>query len=147
MPLGDVMVHSATPVSTTDGEAATWVEGEPDEDRTAGPAFDCFYMEGRGASEQPAIPRGRRKVEQPTILYEPERDDGSVIHLVAEDEIVIDPGDDDGLWAVFGGAGQTVTVGEEEVPGVLFQVDGDPEPFQPPGEVIGYEARLKRVVD
>lgn len=145
MSLGDVTVHLATPVLTT--AADNWVEGEPDEIRKAGSAFDCLYLHGRGASEQPALPRGRRKVEQPTIIYEYERLDGSAIQLVAEDEIVIDPADDEGVWAVLGGSGQVVKVGEDEVPGVLFQVDGDPEPFQRPGEVIGYEARLKRVVD
>jgi hypothetical protein len=146
--LGDVTVHTATPILTTTSEDEdTWVEGEPDETTSFGVVFDCFYMHGRGATEQPAVPRGRRKVEGPTIIYESERDDGSIVQLVAEDEVVIDPGDDEGIWAVLGGEGQTVKVGNEEIPGVRFQVDGDPEPFQPPGEVLGFQARLKRVVD
>jgi hypothetical protein len=141
MPLGDVMVHLATPIeTTTDGN---WEEGEPDEIRAPVEPFDCFYMQGRGASETPNVPRGRRKVEQPTILYEAERDDGSLIQLSAEDEIVIDAEEVLGIAAY----GMELEGDQIAIPGVLFQVDGDPEPFQPPGEVIGYEARLKRVVD
>lgn len=147
MPLGDVTVHSATPVSTeqsTDPE--TWVEGEPDEKLVAGVLFDCFYMHGRGAAEVD-VPRGRRKIEGPTIIYESERDDGSFVTLAAEDEVIIDPADDDDLWQVLGGPGQVVMIDGDEIPGVLFQADGDPEPFQPPGEVLGFQARLKRVLD
>jgi hypothetical protein len=147
MPLGDVTVHIATPVSTEQStDAEEWVEGEPDENEVAGESFDVFYLHGRGAAEENA-PRGRRKIEGPTILFESERDDGEFVVLAAEDEVIIDPADDDDLWAVLGGTGQVVTVGDDQIPGILFQVDGDPEPFQPPGEVLGFQARLKRVLD
>ena len=141
MALGDVMVHLATPIETTTDD--NYIEGESDDLRAPVEAFDCFYMHGRGATEASNVPRGRRKIEQPTILYEAEREDGTMIHLSAKDEIVIDAEE------VLGIAAYPIEVDGDEilVPGVLFQVDGDPEPFQPPGEVIGYEARLKRVVD
>lgn len=126
--LGDVCVHEATPVSTeasTDEE--TWVEGEPDEDEVKGASFDCFYMDP-GANTQ-NMPRGRRKIDDPTILYEAEREDGSLVEVVAEDELLILA---------------------EEILGptpVRFQVNGDPTPLAAPGELIGYECRLKRVID
>lgn len=127
MPLGDVCVHVGTPIVTqNDPDEDTWVEGEPDEDPADGVPFDCFFMELRGASEM-SSPVGIRKIKGPTILFEDERDDGSRVVLKAEDE----------LWVL-----------AEEVLGpdpVRFQVDGDPTPFQPPGEVIGWEALLKRV--
>jgi hypothetical protein len=147
MPLGDVTVHLATPVSTEQGtDPKDWIEGEPDEVQVAGTSFEVFYMHGPGASEENA-PRGRRKIEGPTIIYEAERNDGEFVSLVAEDEVIIDPAEDEDLWQVLGGAGQVVTIDGVGIPGVLFQANGDPEPFQPPGEVLGFQARLKRVLD
>jgi len=139
MPLGDVCVHLATPVSTTTSEDEdTWIEGEPDEVRKAGAPFECFFMDP-GSKEQPN-PRGKRKIDQPTILCEGEREDGSPIELTAEDEVII-------FAEEIPSATGTVTVASEEFPGALFQVDGDPMPFAPPGELIGWEVRLKKVVD
>lgn len=152
MPLGDVTVHAATPVLTTTDSEETWIEGEPDEDVTAGVPFDCLLIFPSGArSGRPAFgdreqssSRGRRKVDEPRILYEAERDDGSLVQLVAEDEVIIDAPE-------LLGEG-TVTVSDSEgnpldVAGHLFQVEGDPTPMAPPGEVIGWQATLKRVLD
>jgi hypothetical protein len=146
MPLGDITVHSARIVSTVQGDPDTWIEGEPDEKRVLSASFDCFYMQGHGAATE-RTPVGGRKLEDPTIIYETERDDGTRVSLKNEDEVIVDPEDDDDLWDVLGGAGQTVPVNGEEIPGVLFQVEGDPAAYQPPGEVLGYEATLKRVLD
>lgn len=141
MPLGDVTVHEATPVETTQStDEDTWVEGEPDEERNAGQPFDCFYMAPTGAREDRGSPRGRRKISQPTIMFEGERDDGSLIQLEAEDEVIVNA--EEVL-----GAGKTSKVGDQEIPGVLFQVDGDPTPLAAPGDLIGWEARLKKVID
>lgn len=138
MPLGDITVHTATPISTVtdEEEPATWIEGEPDEDEEEGIPFDCFFMisiRRRAASyasgaREVELPL-QRKIEHPTILYEAERDDGSLIEIVAEDEVLI--------FA-------------EEILGPeakRFQVEGDPIPLAAPGELIGWEARLKRVID
>lgn len=144
MPLADVTVHSARTVSTVQG--GNFIEGEPDEVRVLAAPFDCFYMHGHGANTE-RTPVGGRKVEDPVILYETERDDGTRVGLRNEDELIIDPGEDEDLWEVLGGEGQTVEVNGQQIPGVLFQVEGDPSPFQPPGEVIGFETKLKRVLD
>lgn len=144
MPLADITVHSARIVSTVQGE--NWIEGEPDEKRVVSASFDCYFMQGHGAATE-RNPVGGRKLEDPTIIYETERDDGSRISLKNEDEVIIDPEEDEDLWDVLGGEGQTVPVNGEQIPGVLFQVEGDPGAYQPPGRVIGYEATLKRVID
>jgi hypothetical protein len=140
MPLADVCVHLATPLSTVDDpgeEDKNWIEGEPDEtDALPGAAFDCFYYES-GATEQPN-PVGTRKVKGPTILFEAERDDLSLIHLYAEDEIVIDAPE-------ILGVGVVSLPGEIDIPGWRFQVEGDPTPLAPPGDIIGWECRIKKV--
>jgi hypothetical protein len=138
MPLGDVCIHTATPILTiTDTDEESYVEGEPDEDTTPGVPFGCLFLMSirrratsntTGAREDATFP-AQRKIESPTILYEAERDGGSPIEVVAEDEI---------------------DILAEEILGpspVRFQVEGDPIPMARPGEVIGWECRLKRVID
>lgn len=138
MPLADVCVHTATPVSTRDDdEAGTWIEGEPDEKVVKGEPFDCFFLISirrrsnsnfSGAREEANFPT-QRKIESPTILFEDERDDGTRVEISAEDE---------------------VDIVAEEILGadpIRFQVEGDPIPLAKPGEVIGWEARLRRVID
>jgi hypothetical protein len=137
MALGDVCVHTATPVLTVT-EPDTFIEGEPDEDIDFGEPFDCLFLisirrratsyAASGAREDATFPE-QRKIENPTILYEAERDDGSLVEVVAEDEL---------------------DILAEEILGqkaIRFQVEGDPIPLAKPGEVIGYECRLKRVID
>jgi hypothetical protein len=141
MALGDKCVHTATPVLTTTAteDEEHWIEGEPDEEIATGASFDCLYLAPTGASESDS-PRGRRKISQPTILFEGERDDGSLIELIAEDEVVV-------FAEEVLGASKVTKVGGTDVPGVLFQVDGDPTPLAAPGDLIGWEARLKKVID
>lgn len=138
MPLADVCVHTATPVTTRDAtDPATWIEGEPDETVTMGTPFDCFFMISirrrsnsnySGAREEANFPT-QRKIESPSVIFEAERDDGTEIEITAEDELDIVAEE------IFGASP------------VRFQVEGDPIPFAKPGEVIGWEARLRRVID
>lgn len=126
MPLGDVCVHTATPTGTV--EEGDWIEGERDPVLVDGTPFDCFLM--LPAAREQSTPRGRRTIRQPTILYEPEDQAGAEIVLEAENEL---------------------TIVAEELPGhadgMRYQVDGDPEPLAAPGDLIGFEARLKAVKD
>lgn len=138
MPLADACVHTATPITTRDAtDPANWIEGEPDEEETTGEPFDCFFMISirrrsnsnfSGAREEANFPM-QRKTESPTIIFEGERDDGSTIEITAEDEL---------------------DIVAEEILGtapVRFQVEGDPIPLAKPGELKGWEARLRRVID
>jgi len=139
MPLGDVTVHTAVPVlTTTDTDEESYIEGEPDEDTVLGVPFDCLFLisirrratssSQSGANEDATFPE-QRKIENPTILYEAERDDGTLVEVVAEDEL---------------------NILAEEILGPLpirFQVEGDPIPMAAPGELIGWECRLRRVID
>jgi hypothetical protein len=126
MPLGDVCVHTATPTSTS--EIGPRIEGERDQEPQEATPFDCFLM--LPASREQDTPRGRRTIRQPTILYEPEDQLGHAVLLEAENELMILA---------------------EELPGhdepVRYQVDGDPEPLAAPGDLIGFEARLKAIKD
>jgi hypothetical protein len=128
MPLGTVLVHTATVKSTVvDPDEETWVEGEPDEKEVTGPVFACFLQLTTTSEEQ--SPMRRRRVEKPTLMYEPEDEEGNEFSLAPEDELLIVA---------------------EELTGtdpVLWQVDGEPTPMAPPGYVVGYQAKLKRVVD
>lgn len=128
MPLGTVTVHTATIISIeVDPDEETWIEGEPDEKEVEGQTFDCFLS--LAATPEEDTPIRRRRVKKPTLLYEAEDDDGNVIALAPEDELLITA---------------------EELTGpdpVRWQVDGEPLPLAPPGRLIGFEAKLKRVED
>lgn len=130
MPLGDVCIHEAWPVVTTnvvkdEDDEDLYIDGEPDEEPTTGKLIECFFMEP-GEKEQTS-PVSSKKITQPTFLCEEIHPDGTLIKLKAEDDILVLAPE---------------ILGDDPV---LFQVDGGPTPLAPPGEVIGYEVRLKRV--
>jgi len=130
MPLADVCVHSGWPVTTLDkvqddDAEDLWLEGEPDEEEVEGEPFDCFFMDP--GEKEVTSPVGSKKIKQPTILLEGEREDGTPIVLKAEDQVKILAPEILGPQAI------------------LFQVDGGPTPLAAPGDLIGWEARLKRV--
>lgn len=126
MPLGTVTVHRAVPIEARKSE--TWVEGQRAVDREKGIPFSVLLQLPTGGAEE-VVPRGRRTVRQPQILYEPFDDEGNDVLLSAEDEL-------------------EVTAPELTGPEpVCWEVDGEPTPLAKPGHLIGYLARLKRVED
>lgn len=137
--LRHVLVHAARRLRVEEDEdAATWIEGEPGEGPRAvpGPEFPVvlFLPLGQEDSGQPRS----RKVTRPTLLWEPvNADTGEDVEPVSpDDELLIEASD---LAPYFEQA-----AGEE--PGIgRWQVDGAPQPFGPPGAVIGAQANLKAV--
>lgn len=129
MPLASVLVHVGVPVVETAGERPEYVEGEPETTRPVdGSPFDCLLILPRGGDED-EIPRGRRKVKRPVILFEPFDVTGADFELRAEDRVKVTAPELTG------------------VDPVLWQVEGDPTPMAKPGFLVGYEAALKRVED
>lgn len=142
----DVLVHTATPYyttvvpddeDTTDIDESNWIEGEPDDTGNtpspgggaAGTPFACCLFLPQSPEQGP--PRGRRVVRVPTLLMAPEDNEGTALMLSPAD---------------------TVSITAPELPGhangVLYQVEGEPQPFGPPGDdLIGMQATLKRVED
>jgi len=120
-----------------DEDAPEWIEGEPGDgpSAVAGPQFPAVLFLPLGQEE--AGPRAR-KVTRPTLLWEPVNADTG--------EAVDPPGPDDELLIsapeLAGWFEQAP--GEEDGVG-RWQVDGPPQPFGPPGTVIGVQAILKAV--
>lgn len=141
-----ILVHTATPVSYVEGAPGDeWIEGEPGEGGPTpveGVPFECvLFMPGPGGAED--NPFKPRTVRRPTLLYNPDRGivdsvrgligDGSDVELTAEDELLIDA-PELAPWT----GGQTRA---------RWQLDGDTQPFGPPGIVGGVMATLKMVKD
>lgn len=126
MPLGSVTVHRA--VQRRLQKTDEWVEGQRKTEETGGIPFPVLLQLPTGGSEE-VSPRGRRKIKQPQILFEPFDEEGGELSISAEDELEITAPELTGPDAV------------------LWQVDGDPSPLAKPGFLIGYLARLKRVED
>lgn len=136
--LRHVLVHRGRRLRVVeDAGAVEWIEGEPGEGPAAvpGPVFPVVLFLPLGSED--AGPRSK-KITRPTLMWEPvNADTGEPVEPVtADDELLIDAPD---LAAWFEQA-----PGEE--PGVgRWQVDGPPQPFGPPGSVIGVQATLKAV--
>lgn len=129
MAMGHVLVHTAVPViSEEEGE---WIEGETDVDAKDGTPFAVLFQLPTGGPEE-VVPRGRRTIQQPQILYEPFDEAGGEVELTAADELKVTAPE---LKAALG-AETTV-----------WQVDGTPTPLSKPGFMVGFIARLKRVED
>lgn len=141
-----ILVHTATPVSYVEGiEGDLWIEGEPGDGgptRVEGVPFECvLFMPGPGGEE--TNPYKPRVIRRPTLLYNPDRNvvdatrgligDGSDIELTHEDELLI-AAPELATWA--GGEAQA-----------RWQLEGDSQPFGPPGRVGGVMATLRRVED
>lgn len=129
MPIGRVTVHTATPIVPT--ETGTWIEGEQEIKPVDGTPFPVLLqLPTPGAEEN--VPRGRRTVTQPQIIYEPFDALGGDVVLGAEDELRISAPE---LAPALGGVETT------------WQVDGRPTVLSKPGFLVGFLARLKRVED
>lgn len=138
--LRHVLVHRATPVEFVEGtdEPTQWIEGEPGIEGPTGvrgTPFPCVLFLPLG-SEDEGQPRSR-KVTRPTLMFEPFDFDGAPVEPPsAEDELLIAAPE---LAASFEQA-------EGEEPGTgRWQIEGTPQPFGPPGRVIGYQATVKQV--
>jgi hypothetical protein len=133
--LRHILVHTATPVrfEEADAGAATWVEGERGETGPEPVLRDAFpaVLFLPGGSEESDHPR-TKKITRPTLLYEPVNADTGqpVPELTAEDELMVEA-PELAQWT-----------GEVEA---RWQVEGTPQPFGPPGRVIGVQATLKQV--
>lgn len=125
--------HTATPITYNDDGVAEWIEGEPTAGGLAptnGKAFPCvlFIPRSSGAA---ADQYRLREVRVPTMLFNPLRPDGSVVDLSHEDELMIDAPE------------LTPWTGANPA---RWLVDGMPQPFGPPGTVLGVLATLRQVV-
>lgn len=120
--------HAAS-VRRYEENSSEWIEGEPGDgpEPVDGLSFPCFLFLPLGTEE--AAPRSR-KVSRPTVMWDPA-------------EVVGDaPGADDELFITAPEYAAVLGVGT-----VRWQVQGDPQPFGPPGgPVVGVQANLKRVV-
>lgn len=138
-----ILVHTATPLTYVEDRAAEWVEGEPGDSGivpTNGTPFACvlFLPSAGGSASDQYRPR---VVRNPTLLFNPTRDyargvipaDGTPIVLTDETELMIDAPE---LAAWMGG-----------VSPARWQVNGDAQPFGPPGKVYGVQASLQTVED
>ena len=138
--LRHVLVHRATPVLLTDGAGATWIEGEraAAPTPTRGTAFPCVLFLPLG-SEDESQPRSR-KITRPTLMWEPVDFDGVALAVPvgADHELLVSAPE---LAGYFDQA-----EGEPDGTG-RWQVEGSPQPFGPPGRVIGYQATLKQVAE
>lgn len=128
MPLADVCIHVVTPVSMV--EAGPLIEGEADTEPVDGTPFMGVLFLPQGSEEQ--NPYKPRKITRPTLLYLPTDTTGAAVVLKAEDEVLIDAPE---LEPWTGAAA------------ARWQLDGVPQPFGPPGSVIGIQAALVKVDD
>lgn len=129
-----ILKHTATPVRYEEAAAGAWVEGEPGAtgpEPIRGMGFPSVLFlpnsTGEAEVEQSWKPRA---ITRPTLLFDP-------AYVTGEQ-----PGKDDELMILAPElAGWT---GAEEA---RWQVDGVPQPFGPPGRVMGVQATLKQVRD
>lgn len=131
MPIDNIWVHKATPVSLN--KTGGWVEGEFIQEPAEGVPFDCclFLPQGTESSDG----RGR-KVREPTLLYAPEDDALAPTALNPDHELLIVAPE---LNAAEGRPADTA---------VRWMVVGAPQPFGKPGaDVIGFQATLRRIDD
>jgi hypothetical protein len=128
VPLPDVCIHTCTPVSMV--ESGELVEGETDIEPQEGTPFQGILFLPQGGEEP--NPYRPRKISRPTLLYLPLDSEGQPVVLAAEDELLITAAE----LAPWTGATEA-----------RWQVDGTPQPFGPPGSVIGIQAALVKVDD
>ena len=134
-----MLVHVATPVEYVEGdEAGEWIEGEPGAEGPTpekGVAFSCVLFLPIGTEDE-GQPR-RRKVTRPTILFEPEDVNGGAMDPPSADHELLIAAPE--LAASFEQAAG-------EPPGTgRWQIEGTPQPFGPPGSVLGYQATVTQV--
>lgn len=128
MALSDVCIHTCTPVSMQ--ETGPLIEGEADTEPVEGIPFMGVLFLPQGTEEQ--NPYKPRKITRPTLLYLPLDTTGAAVVLEAEDEVLIEAPELE-PWT---GAAEA-----------RWQIDGTPQPFGPPGSVIGIQSALVKVDD
>lgn len=136
--LRHVLVHSARRLRVEDDTEPEWIEGEPGDGPrpVAGEPFPVVLFLPLG-TEETARPRSKQ-VARPTLLWEPvNANTGAAVETItADDELLILAAD---LAPYFEQA-------PDEPDGTgRWQIDGAPQPFGPPGTVIGVQAVLKQV--
>lgn len=129
--------HTAQPTRVEENRAVPagqWIEGEPGNvGATPVPAttFPCFlFLPQSGESEGGERSWRPRSVRRPTIMFDPAEVTGK--QPGKEDELLITAPE---LAAFTGGSP------------ARWQVEGIPQPFGPPGVVIGAQVALKQVTD
>jgi hypothetical protein len=124
--LGDRLEHLATPIRyVMEGER---IEGERDVAAVPFTPFECLLLAPNAPRDDPS-PRGRRVIKRPTLLYEPYDLLDEDPDLTPDVELDIEA---EGLPERWQGR---------------WQVEGEPLPMGRPGELLGYQAFLKRVED
>ncbi len=161
--LRHVLVHTARRLRVVDGDAEEeWIEGEPGESgptTVAGDPFPVVLFLPLG-TEDTGRPRSKQ-VSRPTLLWEPvNADTGATIDsITADDELLLVAPelalDEEGVVIMgattygsgaYGAPGGTYgQLAATTAEGSRWMVDGAPQPFGPPGRVIGVQAIVKQV--
>lgn len=134
--LTHVLVHVATPMEFVEGDT-DWIEGEPGDgpEATPGTDFKCVLFLPLGTEDE-GEPRAR-KISRPLLMWEPVNVDGDALTPVtANSELLI-------VAPELAGSFEPV---DPDAPGTgRWQIEGAPQPFGPPGSIIGFQATLKQV--
>jgi hypothetical protein len=130
-----ILKHTATPVRVEEGDpGGDWIEGEPGTDGPEpirGTGFPAvLFLPGPGGDAQVEQSWKPRSITRPTLLFDPA--------FVVGDQ----PGKDDELMIL-----APELAGWTGAAEARWQIDGVPQPFGPPGRVIGVQATLKQVTD
>ena len=131
-----ILKHTASPAALRSGaRSGAWVGGAPvgtgDPAREAGfPAV--LFLPDEAATSDTEVSWRPRQVRQPTLLYDPARVPAGVEQPTKDSTLFVSAPELE-PW----------TGGVE----VEWQIDGAPQPFGPPGRVIGVLVRLKAVSD
>jgi hypothetical protein len=125
MAYADVLVHTARPVR--EEETGPKVDGRPSTEPVEGTPFDCcLFLPAPSAEAE----RQGRRVKRPQLLMATHDRAAQPVAVSAEFRLLV--------------TAPEVTGAEP----VLWQVEGDPQPFGKPGEpLIGQLAILRRVED
>jgi hypothetical protein len=125
VPFEDILVHTGRPVTAE--QAGPKVDGKARLEDVPGTPFDCVLFLPAPAAE---AERQGRRVRRPTLMFGPLDRAGEPVTLGAKANVLV--------------TAQELTGPD----GVLWQVDGDPQPLGKPGEdIIGSQASLVRVED
>lgn len=136
--LRHVLKHVARRLRVVDDVSVDWIEGEPGDgpEPVKGPGFPAVLFLPLG-TEDTARPRSKQ-VSRPTLMWEPvNADTGAAVEVVSPDDELL----------IFAPelAGSFAQEPDEPAGTGRWMVDGAPQPFGPPGRVIGLQAIVKQV--